>query len=57
MISCVFVRDYFEILHEYIFYQILSNKLVTMKYDTREEIFKYQSILAVHESKDINRGK
>ena len=53
VVSRVFLRDYFEFLSDYNLYRLLPNRLDPLTYNPRQEIFKFQNILAVHTSKDI----
>lgn len=53
--SRVFLKDFYEILHDYDLYRIKDGGLLALReYRTINEIFKYQNILAVR--KDINKG-
>jgi len=54
VVSRVFLRDYFQLLDNYNFYRLLSDTVKPIEYDPRQEIFKFQNILAVHNSKDFN---
>jgi hypothetical protein len=50
--SKTFFRDYYRILKDYKLYRIMpQNRLLPMgEYDSSHEIFRYQNILAIHNS-------
>ena len=49
VISRVFLRDYYLLLDKFDFYRLHTNKLIPLlKYDTSNEIFKFQNILAIN---------
>jgi FkbM family methyltransferase len=49
VISRVFLRDYYELLKNYNIYRITSKKLIPMPtYETENEIFQYQNLLAIN---------
>jgi FkbM family methyltransferase len=53
VISKVFLRDFYEILADYNFYRIKKDCLIPMlQYDSKNEIFKYQNILAIRKEID-----
>lgn len=46
--SRIFLKDFYDLLNDYNFYRIKKDKLIPLgKYDTINEIFKYQNILAI----------
>lgn len=49
IISRVFLRDFYHILKDYRIYRLSEKRLIPMfKYDSINEIFKFQNILAIH---------
>ena len=49
VISRVFLRDYFLLLNNFDFFRLHTNKLIPLpEYDTSQEIFKFQNILAIN---------
>lgn len=49
IISRVFLRDFYQILPQYDFYRLSETKLIPLgKYNSSNEIFKFQNILAVN---------
>lgn len=48
VISRVFLKDFFEVLEEYIIYRLDSSNLIQLpRYDTRYEIFQFQNLIAI----------
>jgi hypothetical protein len=55
VISRVFLKDFYDILKDFSLYRINTNCLIPLpKYDTENEIFKYQNFLAVRRDLNIN---
>jgi FkbM family methyltransferase len=53
VISRVFLRDFYQILADYNLYRIKKDFLIPMfDYDSKNEIFKYQNILAIRKAID-----
>jgi FkbM family methyltransferase len=53
--SRVFMKDFYELLPEFVFYRLAKDHLIALgNYDSRHEIFKFQNILAVRCDVDEN---
>lgn len=53
IVSRVFLKDYYDILHDYNIYRVASGRLIPLpKYKTENEIFKYQNFLAISKAID-----
>lgn len=46
VVSRVFLKDFFDLLPQYTFYRLLRSSLVPLSYSPREEIFRFQNIVA-----------
>ena len=48
VISRTFLRDFYTALEDFVFYRLRSDGLIPLgKYDARNEIFKFQNIIAI----------
>lgn len=51
VISRAFLRDFYETLPKHLFYRVDSGRLISLgDYNSRNEVFRFQNILAVHRS-------
>ncbi|OHD19327.1 MAG: hypothetical protein A2086_00950 [Spirochaetes bacterium GWD1_27_9] len=53
----VFLKDFYDILSQYNFYRIKNDGLIPiLKYDSFNEIFKYQNILAINKNMSVKEN-
>jgi FkbM family methyltransferase len=59
IISKTFMKDFYNLLKEYQFFRIMpQNKLFSMgEYNSNHEIFRYQNILAIHQSLNFKNDR
>lgn len=54
IISRVFLKDFYEILKDYNIYRIDSSRLIPLfKYNSSNEIFQFQNLLAIHKKMQV----
>jgi FkbM family methyltransferase len=46
VVSRVFLKDFFDLLPQYAFYRLLKSSLAPLSYSSREEIFRFQNLVA-----------